>query len=146
MQVQDQKPKSTGGGDAVFMDNHRVLNTVLSNTIPGAFLAGNVVTLPAGTYYVAATAPVYTTATQYSRLKIAQADDTFLLFGSTSGDNTATAYVDVVSGQIILGVATGIKLMQFCNAAIGSGLGTYTSDPEIATFADLRIWQIKEGV
>ena len=62
MHVQDQKPAGTSGG--TFTSGAwrtRDLNTVNANTIPGAILANNQVTLPAGTYDITASAPGYRT-------------------------------------------------------------------------------------
>lgn len=50
--VQDQKTLGTTAGSSVVGVNTRTLNTVVVNTIPGASLSGNQVTLPAGTYRV----------------------------------------------------------------------------------------------
>lgn len=48
--VMDVKPVNTDGGSAVVGINTRTLNTERVNTIPGAVLASNQITLPAGTY------------------------------------------------------------------------------------------------
>lgn len=58
--VQDQKAANTDGGNFTSGgDRTRVLNTVVINTISGASLASNQVTLPAGTYTVVGSAPGY---------------------------------------------------------------------------------------
>lgn len=57
MVVQDEKAANTAGGTSVAGTQVRVLNTVVVNTIPGASLAANQVTLPAGTYQIDACAP-----------------------------------------------------------------------------------------
>ena len=62
LHIQDQKPQGTNGG--TFTSGAwrtRDLNTVLTNTITGASLADNQITLPAGKYYVEASAPAYQT-------------------------------------------------------------------------------------
>ncbi len=58
--VQDQKPSGTQGGTpaAANQTTQRVLNTVVYNSIAGASLAGNVITLPAGVYRVSGWAQV----------------------------------------------------------------------------------------
>lgn len=59
--VADEKPAGTSGG--TFTSGAwrtRDLNTVRYNTITGASLASNQITLPAGTYYISASAPAYT--------------------------------------------------------------------------------------
>lgn len=54
MVVQDQKPSGTLGGSpsAGFQTTRRDLNTVVNNTIVGASLNSNVITLPAGVYRI----------------------------------------------------------------------------------------------
>lgn len=59
MIVQDQKTSGTEGGTSTAGVNIRTLNTVLVNTIPGASLASNQVTLPAGYYEISASAPAF---------------------------------------------------------------------------------------
>jgi phage-related tail fiber protein len=50
--IQDQKASGTAGGSASAGTQQRALNTTVRNTIAGASLASNQVTLPAGTYRV----------------------------------------------------------------------------------------------
>lgn len=58
MLVQDQKASGTAGGASVAGLQTRTLNTVVKNTIAGASLSGNQITLPAGNYRINARAPV----------------------------------------------------------------------------------------
>jgi len=57
--VRDEKSVGTAGGTSSTGVNTRVLNTVSDNTITGASLSSDQITLPAGTYQVFASAPVY---------------------------------------------------------------------------------------
>jgi len=58
--VRDEKTAGVNGGTSSGgADNNRDLNTVKTNEISGASLSSNQVTLPAGTYYVHASAPCY---------------------------------------------------------------------------------------
>lgn len=60
MIVRDEAPSGTEGGGAVAATwTTRALDTVLVNTIAGASLAGNAITLPAGDYLIQARAPGY---------------------------------------------------------------------------------------
>lgn len=60
MIVEDQKTSGTNGGTFTLgADRTRVLNTVVANTIPSASLGSNQITLPAGTFRVAWSAPGY---------------------------------------------------------------------------------------
>jgi hypothetical protein len=55
--VQDEKAMGTAGGTNVAGANTRTLNTVVVNSIGGASLATDQITLPAGTYEIRANAP-----------------------------------------------------------------------------------------
>lgn len=54
--VRDEKAQGTAGGSSVSGVQTRTLNTVSANTISGASLASNQITLPAGTYRIRAVA------------------------------------------------------------------------------------------
>jgi hypothetical protein len=54
--VQDQKTAGTNGGTSSSGNNIRVLNTAVENSITGASLASNRITLPAGKYKITAAA------------------------------------------------------------------------------------------
>jgi hypothetical protein len=67
--IEDQKPAGTDGGSSVAGSwTQRNLNTILLNSISGASLASNRITLPAGTYFVEASAPAY--HADWHRLKL----------------------------------------------------------------------------
>ena len=69
LHVRDERPSGTdGGAQAESSWVTRVLNTVKLNSISGASLASNRVTLPAGTYEFEGSAPACTTATHQARL------------------------------------------------------------------------------
>lgn len=55
--VRDEKASNTYGGTSISGTQKRTLNTVVYNTIVGASLASDMLTLPSGTYEIFATAP-----------------------------------------------------------------------------------------
>lgn len=59
LHVQDQRATGVAGGASIVGSNTRVLNTVVVNTIPGASLSANMITLPKGVYRVWASAPCH---------------------------------------------------------------------------------------
>jgi len=81
--IEDQKPANTQGGTSVAGAwTQRVLNTVVTNSISGASLASNRITLPAGTYFVEASAPAY--GSSRHKLKLYNyTDSTDILIGSS---------------------------------------------------------------
>jgi hypothetical protein len=59
LHVRDIKIYATSGGSSVSGSQVRDINTVEKNEISGASLSSNQITLPAGTYFIQATAPCY---------------------------------------------------------------------------------------
>ena len=146
LHVQDQKPSGTTGGDftaGAWLT--RTLNTVLTNTIAGASLAADQITLPAGTYRAEATAPAIRVNTHQARVQdTAGAGQTLLLgtncFSGNGGDfSTNNSHV---TGQFTL-AATGVIELQHRSTAtwnsyglgVGGNFGT-------EVFSEVRIWKV----
>jgi len=147
LHIQDQKPNGTHGGASAAGMNQRTLNTVVTNEIPGASLSNNLVTLPAGTYWIDARAPHYQSGR--SKLMIMDSNGTVLLFssGTHSGSSSSTALYSIVSGRVVLTSTTTIKVSQYLQVSAATyGLGVEgdnnngTSVGEVYT--DLRIWKL----
>jgi hypothetical protein len=65
----DSKEAGTDGGDFTSGDwRKRILNTIVYNTISGSSLSDSQITLPAGTYYMRASAPAYSVGAHQTRL------------------------------------------------------------------------------
>jgi len=99
--------KSSGVDAGSFADGAwrtRTLNTVVTNTIAGASLASNQITLAAGTYKVSARAPGFQVARHQSKL-VNITDTVDELIGSSS--NTSSGGTDPVqTDSVIMGVLT----------------------------------------
>lgn len=94
MIAQDENLSGTGGGsgtDGSFVI--RNLNTVRLNTISGATLSGNQITLPAGTYDVFIRAPAYGVNGHRCRLSNVT-DGVVLCHGSSSYSNSDSVIMD----------------------------------------------------
>lgn len=61
LHVREEQTSGTAGGGSSAGANTRTLNTEKTNTITGASLSSNQITLPAGTYLLTATAPALQT-------------------------------------------------------------------------------------
>lgn len=138
MHVAEQKAYGTNGGAAVAGTQTRTLNTVYFNTVEGATLVGNVITLPAGVYKVYATAPAYSV----NRHVIALVDNntgTHLLDGINAYAPVAdpSQSNSVVRGILQLQTETGIRVIhdiQTAKSDNGLGVGTNALDfPSIFT-------------
>lgn len=148
--AQDEKPSGTPGGysGSPMMDGwyRRTLNTVKSNSISGASLSSDKITLPAGTYYAYAEGPfVYSTSGNITRtvMRIYNVTDSSTLIRGTN--NGVPAGVASVSGYFTLAGSKEISVDQFISTSnVGIdyfwGLPNEFS-PEI--YARAFFWKVK---
>lgn len=142
--VREEKAQGTAGGANVVGANWRALNTVKVNGIAGASLAGDLVELPAGDYYLEATAPLYKTA--FNRLTIEQEDNTVILPGEGGWvADTGNNAVYSVRGRFTLTAVTKIKIVQYSSqvkATVGLGNIGQPVNAEPEVFAEMRVWAL----
>jgi len=139
LHVCDQKAQGTDGGTfTAGAWQTRVLNTVVSNTISGASLTANRVTLPAGTYLVYASAPcvlVGANALQLqnitSGLKLLDGVNAFSVNASPTSGQQQT----VLFGSITLATQSDLELQHRCAGTFATqGFGAavnFTGRPEV---------------
>jgi hypothetical protein len=143
MHVQDQKATTVQGGSSSIGDNDRTLNTVVTNQISGASLASDEITLPAGTYFISARAPIYDVTAGYTRTIIKDTAGTVLMTGQSFYGHTGTSRHSVVEGNLTLATSTTIKVVSYTDVAEAStGLGLAVLDGLTEIYTDIRIWQI----
>lgn len=144
LHVRDQK---AAGADAGSFSNGawrtRVLNTVLTNTVSGASLASNQITLAAGTYKVTARAPAFQVGRHQTKL-VNITDTVDEIIGATS--NTSAGGGDPVqTDSILTGVLTvsGSKVYELqhrCSSTKSTnGLGTAANFGISEVYAELII-------
>jgi hypothetical protein len=145
----DEKASGTHGGN-VTADawTTRVINTVKYNNIPGASLAGNVVTLPAGTYYVNISTPFLRTHVGKTRL-VNNANNAMLLPGSGMfSDNDSTRGNSIshsfVRGVIGLPATTAVRLDYIVNTSTGDTFngGHPANSGDVETYTTASIMKI----
>ncbi|WP_242220093.1 hypothetical protein [Shinella zoogloeoides] len=142
--VRDQKTSGMSGGATSSGDNVRTLNTVVTNGIPGASLASNKITLPAGVYEVEISAP----AIAVNRHKIDLRDAvslTYLMNGSSEySPPGSSATKSIISDRLTLAATTQLEIvhgMQTANAANGFGVeASLSGRPEVYTKA--KFWKV----
>jgi hypothetical protein len=144
--VQDQKEQNTQGGTFTAGSwQTRTLNTVLVNTISGASLAENRITLPEGTYLIEASAPAAYTS-RHQAVLYSITDSAISLYG-TSESNPSTGGIYTQTRSFISGVVTitGTKVfeIQHQTAATGgtSGFGV-ASNFTTEVYTEVRIIKI----
>ncbi len=132
--VQDQKSSGTAGGDATTSAwTTAVLNTSITNTIDGASLASNKITLPAGTYLIDATKTF--TMTKLSRLRFKTADSNDIIrygnsayigdYDSNSDGRTETGSVLSVKTVITIDTTTDFVLQYHVSETPSSGFANH---------------------
>lgn len=120
----DEKPSGTqGGGTVAATWTPRVLNTVRGNSVPGASLASNTVTLPAGSYLVRGSFPFMTNGSQRTRLVNVTTSAT-LVDGTSENGATSGTTRSVVSGFFTLSAETPVRVDYYTPVAQAvTGLG-----------------------
>ena len=143
LHIQDQKTSGTAGGAGTSAtETTRDLNTVLSNSITGASLATNLITLPAGTYFIQASAQAYSCNKHKLFLK---ETTNYLLYGTS--ENASNTYGgnsrSFASGKIVLATTTDVYLAHYIQSHVGtSDYGIATSDGQIEVYSDIKIWKV----
>lgn len=141
LNIQDQKPSGTTGGASIVGWTTRTLNTTIVNGIPGASLASNQITLPAGTYYVEASAPTSQVGVNLLRIRNVS-DSTDIKYGpvAVSPNNwTSQAYIQ---GRFTIASSKIISLQHYTENAVAEGLGKPASLGISEVYANICIWQI----
>jgi len=139
----DEKAAGTDGG--TFTSGAwrtRTINTEVTNTISGASLAANQLTLPAGKYYIMASAPARTVQEHKAKLyNITDAADTII--GTEAASNTDTMQRSFVHGQFTIASQKTFELQHRCqltDATVGFGIAKNFGVVEVYT--EVEIWQI----
>lgn len=136
LHVRDQKASGTAG-DTFTSGAYQAsaLNTVVSNTVTGASLASNRVTLTAGIYRVRATVAANGVAQRAALYDVTNA--AYLLTGlNNGGSGPGAGPYAFVDGDITLAGTADLELHLRVNVS-GAGLALSYGDPEV--YADLVI-------
>ena len=136
----EQQPSGTNGGSSVAGLQTRILNTVLWNSISGASLSSNEITLPAGTYDIRADLPASTTTGIDHRgyLYIPSTSTISLLGSSASAGGSVT--VSEIEGMLnTAGVTFNIQhWISVAQATTGLGIASGMGLPEVYTQIFIR--------
>ena len=120
MIVVDEKAQGTPGGTPVGSGYQiRTLNTVKANTITGASLASNQITLPAGTYYVEIISTVSITGA--SRVKLYNVTDAAnTIIGFTGYEGIAINTNLDANGVFTIATQKAFEVRQYFQPGFGS--------------------------
>ncbi len=145
LHVRDEKSDTTEGGTATSGSwQTRDLNRVVTNEITGASLASDQITLPAGTYFINATAP----AVHVNRHQIKLYDTTGttdLIIGTSEFSplisNNGAQTVSSLFGRFTLSVQSDLEIqhqVQTTSATLGFGVAGDFGVVEVYTEVDIR--------
>jgi hypothetical protein len=146
LHIQDRKEYGVQGGDFVAgLPRTRDLNTVLTNEIAGASLSNNQITLPAGKYYIEASAPAF----MVHGHKAALYDPVNLVYrveGTSECSCFQATYAQTrsfVSGRFEL-IAKGVLELvhQGQQTEMADGFGVPASAFGNEIYTDVKIWKI----
>lgn len=150
MVVRDEKASGTDGG--TFTNGAwrtRTLNTEAHNTISGASLSANRITLPAGTYRIRASAPAHDVNNHKCKLVGISGDTGELLIGTTenttgsASDEILTTTRSIIDGVLTLTQTTVLELQHRCqNTKNKHGFGRAASFGVVEVYATVTIEQI----
>lgn len=127
--VEDHKASGTNGGASTATTwVTRVLNTVVENTITGASLASNIITLPAGEYRLdEAIAPAYAVGGHQCRLWNNDGS-VALVLGTSEYSGGSTVSTSRAVGRFTLTAETDVLLQHWCaTTKVTDGLGVAAS-------------------
>lgn len=147
LHVRDEKAAGTEGGAATSGAwRTRTLNTVVTNEITGASLASNQITLPAGTYYIIASAPSFSANMHKAKLRnISDGSDTIIgtseRSDSDGGENDQTR--SLVMGRFTIAAEKIFELQHRTNGNNGTnGFGLASDLAVVEVYAEVEIWKL----
>ena len=141
----EQQASNTAGGtftSGSFVK--RILNTTIVNNITGCSIASSVITLPAGTYSVFATAPAYQVNTHQTILRNAT-DSTNTLIGTSQQCNSGidTQTQSTVNGVFTIATSKTFELQHRCGLTRNTnGLGFAVNFSISEVYANIYIARI----
>lgn len=145
LHIQDQKSTNTPGGTFTLgAERTRDLNTVLTNEITGASLASDQITLPAGTYYIEASAPAF--AVNKHRIKVRDITGAAdLIIGTSTRSEAGSGVVSESNahGRFIILVSSLVEIQhRGASTRATDGFGEEVNVGPHEVYTDVRIWRI----
>ena len=149
-QFQHREPSGTSGGNSVATAfNLRPINYTVYNTISGASLSSNIITLPAGKYYSEVWSMTYAILHHSVFLKNNSLSE-YILIGSSERSNNSgngCSTKSVASGAFTLNSVTNIQVQHYTEAGRSpNGLGTTVNSGQDDIYADIKIWKLEDAV
>lgn len=143
LHVRDEKASGTSGGNSTATTYHdRTLNTVVVNTIPGASLSSNQVTLSQGVYEFYARA-VHYGSVGGTRLSLYNVTDSTVIITGDTGIGSGVVVAAICEGRFTISGQKVIKLRHYTSNAVTDGLGSPSNVPGVPeVYASLIIRKV----
>lgn len=137
LRVRDEKASGTGAGTATGANatTTRTFNTTKTNTIPGASLAGNQVTLPAGTYEVDASAPALAASGHFAYLYCVTDSAVVVTGTSETAAASSSSNRSFVKGEFTIASAKVYELRHYTTTS-GAFLGIATANGNVEVYSE----------
>jgi hypothetical protein len=143
--IVDEKPSGTAGG--TFTSGAwrvRTLNTIRTNTIQGANLASDTITLPQGKYKIIASCPA--TVVGYHKAKLENISDTIDAIIGTSEYSINTSNVPTrsfLSGEFEIASSKDFQIQHRCSSTqTTTGFGLSSGFGVVEVYTQVEIWKI----
>ena len=139
----DTKSSGVDGGTATSGSwQTRVLNTTIINTITSCTLTSNVVSLPAGTYLVQASAPAF--GCDQHQMRIANTSDSIYYYGGSSFDADLTTQSDsTIMTYFTIAATKNIEVQhQVAGTRAATGFGKAQSFGNDNIYAQIMITKV----
>lgn len=145
MKVSDRKASGTSGGNSTptTISQTRTLNTIESNTIVGASLASDTITLPPGTYKVSGTAQTFNTNANKAFFYNAT-DGTYAIVGISSFSGSNAASDALLEGYFTITSTKNFTVRHYTvtNGGAANSLGVSTSSGQVEVYTQVVIEKV----
>jgi hypothetical protein len=144
LHVRDQKASGTDGGTfTVGAWRTRTLQTTLTNEISGASLASNQITLPAGTYYIEASAPCFNGDHQAKLRNTTDGSDTLIGTSEAEDGSDPTQTRSHIRGRFTIAAQKIFEIQhQTSNTQSTTGFGRAVGFGVTEVYTDVQIWKV----
>jgi hypothetical protein len=141
--VRDEKGSGTDGGSSTAGATvQRGLNTVKRNTMTGASLSSNQITLPAGTHRISFSAPAYSAGNHQAWLYNVT-DGTVLIPGTSEYSGTANTRSGTINCEVVLAASKVLEIRHYTFASqSNSGLGLASSSGQTSVYTEVFIEKV----
>lgn len=138
-----QASGTAGGGSVASTWTKRTLNTTIVNNITGASIASSVITLPAGTFVIQASAPCFESNAFKIRLQNTS-DGTSAIIGTSEFDgSSAVATRTFLTGVVTIAATKNFELQHWVQTSrINQGFGVNTSAGVSEIYSIIQITRV----